>query len=144
MKPGVRVTLPPKGAFIAPREVSRVPSVPDTRETASFSVRLSSCGAMKAPFGGRIKSAHRSLRSVEQRWLCYLSCSGNVRGCGLSEQRLKGVFVENRHAEIAGFGEFASGVGSRDHEVGLLRDAARCAAAVLLDQRLNLIARETG
>ena len=41
---------PPKVTFIAPREVSRVTSDPDPRETASFRVRLSLRGATKATF----------------------------------------------------------------------------------------------
>ena len=49
---GTILTLPTKVAFIAPREVSRVTSDPDTRETATFPVRLSSRGAMKATLAG--------------------------------------------------------------------------------------------
>ena len=50
---------PPKVTFIAPREVGRVTSDPDTRETASFRVWLSSRGAMKATFGTLTRPPYR-------------------------------------------------------------------------------------
>ena len=64
-------TFPTKVAFIAPREVSRVTSDLNARETASFRVRLSARGAMKANFGGRInaRSASHTLHVFfARRW----------------------------------------------------------------------------
>ncbi len=52
-----RVTRPPKVAFIAPREGSRMTKDVFPRLFRSLATRLSSRGAMKATFGGHIQSA---------------------------------------------------------------------------------------
>ncbi|HLQ45352.1 MAG TPA: hypothetical protein VK137_11525, partial [Planctomycetaceae bacterium] len=52
------LTRPPKVAFIAPREESRVTIDPNTRNNTAFTVRLTSRGAMKATFGGRTNIHH--------------------------------------------------------------------------------------
>src|SRR5438270_2382249 len=58
------------------------------------------------------------------------------------EEFLQLSFIENRHAEVARTIELRPGVFAGDDEMGLLRNAAAHLAAVLLDQRTRILARQ--